>query len=72
MIVTHGSIAVMVRWLTENGLDAQGFATEYGHDDDVSDRKDGNEAADASPVAEAAALDTHSATPSAPDQAVER
>ena len=38
IIVTHGSIAVMVRWLNENGLDAQAFATEYGHEDD--DRPD--------------------------------
>ncbi len=52
VIVTHGSIAVMVRWLNENGLDAQGFATEYGHDDDVSDRKEGGDAADASPAVE--------------------
>ena len=24
----------MVRWLSEQGLDAGAFATEYGHDDD--------------------------------------
>jgi len=35
--VTHGSVAVLVRWLNEHGLDAQGFKTEYG-DDDVADR----------------------------------
>jgi putative mRNA 3-end processing factor len=34
VFVTHGSVAVMVRWLTENGLDAQGFKTEYGDEDD--------------------------------------
>ncbi|MEJ8858974.1 ligase-associated DNA damage response exonuclease [Variovorax robiniae] len=44
VLVTHGSVAVMVRWLTENGLDAQGFKTEYG-DEDVADRA---EAADGS------------------------
>lgn len=33
VFVTHGSVAVMVRWLTENGLDAQGFKTEYGDED---------------------------------------
>jgi len=33
VIVTHGSTAVMVRWLCEQGLDAQVFATEYGADD---------------------------------------
>ena len=36
-LVTHGSVAVMVRWLRENGLDAQGFKTEYGSEDDVAD-----------------------------------
>jgi putative mRNA 3-end processing factor len=30
VIVTHGSIPVLVRWLCQNGLDAQGFETEYG------------------------------------------
>ena len=34
VFVTHGSVAVMVRWLTELGLDAQGFKTEYGDEDD--------------------------------------
>jgi putative mRNA 3-end processing factor len=28
-----------VRWLTENGLEAQGFKTEYG-DEDVADQGD--------------------------------
>ena len=37
VLVTHGSAAVLVRWLTEHGLDAQGFKTEYG-DDDVADK----------------------------------
>ena len=31
--VTHGSVPVLVRWLIEQGLDAQAFATEYGHED---------------------------------------
>jgi putative mRNA 3-end processing factor len=53
IFVTHGSIPVMVRWLTENGLDASGFATEYG-DDDVSDR--GDVPADASPGPVASAV----------------
>ena len=30
VIVTHGHVDVMVRWLQENGLDASGFETEYG------------------------------------------
>jgi len=40
VFVTHGSVAVLVRWLTENGLEAQGFKTEYG-DDDVADMAEG-------------------------------
>jgi putative mRNA 3-end processing factor len=36
VMVTHGSVAVMVRWLRENGLEAQGFKTEYG-DEDMAD-----------------------------------
>jgi putative mRNA 3-end processing factor len=34
VFVTHGSVQVMVRWLGENGLDAQAFRTEYGDEDD--------------------------------------
>jgi len=35
VFVTHGSVPVMVRWLREErGLDAQAFATEYGHEDE--------------------------------------
>ena len=33
VFVTHGSVAVMVRWLTEAGLEAQGFQTDYGDED---------------------------------------
>jgi len=33
VFVTHGQVAVMVRWLREQGLDAQEFATEYGQED---------------------------------------
>jgi len=32
VFVTHGSVAVMVRWLRELGLEAQAFATEYGEE----------------------------------------
>lgn len=32
VIVTHGSVPVMVRYLQEQGLQAEGFATEYGDD----------------------------------------
>ena len=33
VFVTHGSVAVLVRWLRENGLDGQSFHTEYGDED---------------------------------------
>ena len=34
VIVTHGYEAVMVRWLTDQGLEASSFETEYGGNDD--------------------------------------
>ena len=34
VIVTHGSAAVLVRWLCELGLESHGFHTEYGEQDD--------------------------------------
>ena len=33
VFVTHGQVNVMVRWLREQGLDAQGFSTEYGEEE---------------------------------------
>jgi putative mRNA 3-end processing factor len=33
VIVTHGSIPILVRWLQQNGLQASGFNTEYGDDE---------------------------------------
>jgi putative mRNA 3-end processing factor len=33
--VTHGYVPVMVRWLTERGLDARAFETKYGEEDEV-------------------------------------
>jgi len=30
VVVTHGSQAVMVRWLSEQGFEASAFETEYG------------------------------------------
>jgi putative mRNA 3-end processing factor len=36
VMVTHGSVNVLVRYLREKGLDAQGFSTEYGDDEDLS------------------------------------
>ena len=43
VIVTHGSIPVMVRYLTEQGLQAESFHTEYG-DDAADDRAAGDSA----------------------------
>jgi len=43
VIVTHGYESVMVRWLTEQGLEASAFATEYG--DEQEDRTEAGEAA---------------------------
>jgi putative mRNA 3-end processing factor len=37
IIITHGQVAVMVRWLTEQGLDARAFVTEF--DDDGGDEE---------------------------------
>ncbi|MGZ9046325.1 MAG: ligase-associated DNA damage response exonuclease [Telluria sp.] len=34
VIVTHGYEAAMVRWLSEQGLEASAFETEYGDNDD--------------------------------------
>ena len=34
VFVTHGNVAVMVRWLREQGLDAQAFQTEYGDEEE--------------------------------------
>jgi putative mRNA 3-end processing factor len=63
VIVTHGSIAVMVRWLRQNGLDAAAFDTEYGDDEAV-------EGAPADPSAEGSAegsADSAVTTPEASD-----
>lgn len=55
VIVTHGSTAVMVRWLCEQGLDAQVFATEYGADDNEDDAGAALEVTGSTPTPEAAA-----------------
>jgi putative mRNA 3-end processing factor len=34
VIVTHGSIPTLVRWLNQNGLEASGFETEYGDEEE--------------------------------------
>ena len=33
VFVTHGQVNIMVRWLLEQGLQAQGFSTEYGDEE---------------------------------------
>jgi putative mRNA 3-end processing factor len=33
VIVTHGSVSTMVRWLQDQGLEAGGFVTSYGEED---------------------------------------
>ena len=35
VFVTHGQVNVMVRWLKEQGLDAQAFMTEYGEEEEA-------------------------------------
>ena len=35
VFVTHGSVAIMVRYLREQGFDAQAFATEYGGEEEA-------------------------------------
>jgi putative mRNA 3-end processing factor len=44
VIVTHGQVPVMVRWLREQGLQAEAFETEFG-----DDREEAAEAADGAP-----------------------
>ncbi|MCE1116551.1 MULTISPECIES: ligase-associated DNA damage response exonuclease [Pseudomonas] len=41
VMVTHGSVATLVRYLGEQGLDARPFVTEYGEEDDVPDAEAG-------------------------------
>ncbi|MBA6143427.1 MULTISPECIES: ligase-associated DNA damage response exonuclease [Pseudomonas] len=36
VMVTHGSVNVLVRYLNEQGLDARAFVTEYGDEDDAA------------------------------------
>ncbi|MEC4718881.1 ligase-associated DNA damage response exonuclease [Noviherbaspirillum sp. CPCC 100848] len=50
VIVTHGQVPVMVRWLRQNGLDAGAFATEYGDEEDkgsAAEEPDGERLANA-------------------------
>jgi len=45
MPLTHGSVPVMVRYLREQGLEAESFATEYGDDVVEADLQAGQESA---------------------------
>jgi putative mRNA 3-end processing factor len=36
VIATHGSVPTLVRWLSEQGLSAEGFSTEYGDEDEAT------------------------------------
>jgi len=68
VFVTHGSVAVLVRWLCEQGLEAQSFHTEYGDEDDQDPAAPGAmpsqpSAADATDGANAAASSTAIAAP---------
>lgn len=56
VFVTHGSVAIMVRWLTDNGLQAQGFKTEYG-DEDVADKPESSAESSAGSTAESSPPD---------------
>ncbi|MGI4813032.1 MAG: ligase-associated DNA damage response exonuclease [Janthinobacterium lividum] len=58
VIVTHGQVATLVRWLNEQGLDASAFSTEYG--DDESDDPSGAAAEGVSDEASARASDDSS------------
>jgi len=49
VFVTHGQVNPMVRWLREQGLDAQAFSTEYGEEESL-------EGEPAAPVDTSAAL----------------
>jgi putative mRNA 3-end processing factor len=62
VIVTHGQIAPMVRWLCEQGLDAGAFTTEYGDDNlEALEAQAEQSGADASASASADAGDGASA-----------
>ena len=50
VIVTHGQIPTMVRWLQQNGLEAGAFETEYGTEDDREDAPPGTVAVPVAPA----------------------
>ena len=52
VMVTHGQVPVMVRWLREQGLDAEALATEFG-DDSAEEAAEGVNPDGPAPAAEA-------------------
>ena len=66
VIVTHGQIPTMVRWLQQNGLDAGAFDTEYGADDEHEDQPPASAAPAAESVATVATVATTATVDSAP------
>ncbi len=50
VFVTHGSVAVMVRYLQEQGLQACSFETEFGDEDEGQSTEEAGEDSGASPV----------------------
>jgi putative mRNA 3-end processing factor len=40
VIVTHGYVEPLVRWLAEQGLQSGAFTTRYGDDEDVKDAEE--------------------------------
>jgi len=40
VIVTHGYVEPLVRWLAEQGLQSGAFKTEYGDDEEVKDTEE--------------------------------
>ena len=69
VIVTHGQVAIMVRWLIERGLSAQAFETEFdnaGENDVVAADPLGATDADASSTSGSGALPETSGAADAP------
>ena len=50
VIVTHGYVAALVRWLNEQGMEAEAFETRFGGEQDESDADEPAPAADSPAV----------------------
>ncbi|SDV49106.1 putative mRNA 3-end processing factor [Chitinasiproducens palmae] len=56
IIVTHGQVAPLVRWLREQGLEADAFRTEYGGEEEYEGKEEaGSATSAATPAADDAA-----------------